>query len=77
MEGHADSYEGLKIKQRWRFFKDKPPVIHFFDNDAALIETHSIERMSTNEIHELVQSKGLQRTAEWQEAQQQALQQEL
>jgi len=58
VEGHADSYEDLTIK----FVKGKPPRLLLYDDDGSLFETHNIERLTTQEIHDLLQSKGFART---------------
>ena len=55
--GHADSYEGLVID----FKPGKKPHLIIEDDAGEELERIDLAPMSTDEIHELVQSKGFTR----------------
>ncbi len=55
--GHADSYEGLVID----FKPGKKPHLIIEDDAGEELERIDLAPMSTDEIHELVQSKGFVR----------------
>ena len=55
--GHADSYEGLVID----FKPGKKPHLIIEDEAGEELERIDLAPMSTDEIHELVQSKGFVR----------------
>ena len=58
--GHADSYEGLVID----FKPGKKPHLIIEDDAGEELERIDLAPMSTDEIHELVQSKGFVRQEE-------------
>ena len=55
--GHADSYEGLVID----FKPGKKPHLIIEDDAGEELERIDLAPLSTDEIHELVQSKGFVR----------------
>jgi len=55
--GHADSYEGLVID----FRPGKKPHLIIEDDAGEELERIDLAPLSTDEIHELVQSKGFTR----------------
>ena len=55
--GHADSYEGLVID----FKPGKKPHLIIEDDAGEELERIDLAPLSTDEIHELVQSKGFTR----------------
>ena len=55
--GHLDSYEGLGVD----YISGKPPVLKLFDENGAIVETLTLSDMSTQQLHELVQSKGFKK----------------
>ena len=58
--GHADSYEGLVID----FKPGKKPHLIIEDDAGEELERIDLAPLSTDEIHELVQSKGFVRREE-------------
>ena len=58
--GHADSYEGLVID----FKPGKKPHLIIEDDAGEELERIDLAPLSTDEIHELVQSKGFTRKEE-------------
>ena len=58
--GHADSYEGLVID----FKPGKKPHLIIEDDAGEELERIELAPFSTDEIHELVQSKGFVRREE-------------
>lgn len=55
-KGHADQYPDLNIK-----FKGGAPPEFICYNGEEEVERVKLEKMKTDEIHELVQSKNLRR----------------
>ena len=58
--GHADSYEGLVID----FRPGKKPHLIIEDDAGEELERIDLAPLSTDEIHELVRSKGFTRNEE-------------
>jgi hypothetical protein len=52
--GHIDAYEGLSVK----YVPGKPPVLFLFDENNVQVEKINLKPLTTEQIHELVQSKG-------------------
>ena len=55
-EGGADIYPSLEVN----FIKGhNPDFVLFDDNTGEELERHALNRLSSDEIHELIQSKGI------------------
>jgi len=55
--GHADTYAGLKLN----FIPGHNPDLVFFNEHGQEVERIDMASFTTNQIHELMQSKGFQR----------------
>lgn len=55
--GHADTYAGLKLN----FIPGHNPDLVFFNEHGKEVERIDMSGYSTNQIHELMQSKGFQK----------------
>ena len=56
-EGHADSYENLEVV----YLKGRTPDLVLYDDNDIQIGRHALARLTTEQIHELVQELGFKR----------------
>jgi hypothetical protein len=56
-DGHANMYEDLEIK----WIRGRTPELFLYSDDGKLIEKIELSTLTTNGIHELLVSKGLQK----------------
>eukprot|EP01038_Epipyxis_sp_PR26KG_P007376 gene7376-10047_t len=55
--GNADSYESLKVT----YIPGRAPELHVKNDEGDVLETIDLSEMTTQQIHELVVSKGFQK----------------
>jgi hypothetical protein len=57
--GHADAYPALKVT----FINGKNPDLLLKSADGSIVETIDLSVLTTDEIHQLLTSKGFERNA--------------
>ena len=57
-QGHADAYDGLKIT----FISGRTPELFLFDETGKEVEKIDLSHMKTDQLHELMKTKGFTRT---------------